>query len=243
MQTDRLSFSDRRVLLWDVDGTLVRSARRGVFIDYTRPALERVFGTAGRLHELTVSGMTDWQIVVEALRDHDFTSEHIGARLTELGEHYVTEMRRLTNGEPMYLPLPGAHETLTAIAAAPRYRHALLTGNIESAAYLKLELVGLAEFFQLPGAFGEDSSERRDLPALAAQRINQHLGASLQPDQFIVIGDTPNDVACAKHFGARSVAVATGRTHSVDLLRDCEPDAVLTDLTDVSEVMRILEEF
>jgi len=231
-----------RILLWDVDGTLVRSARRGAFVDYTRPGLERVFGTAGRLPELVVSGMTDWQIVIEALRDHhDATPEHIGTRMVELGEHYVSEMKRLTNGDGMYLPLPGTHETLSAIAAQPRYQQALLTGNVESAAYLKLELVGLGQFFQLPGAFGEDSFDRRDLPALAARRISDHLGAELEPHQFIVIGDTPNDIACAKHFGARSVAVATGRMHSAELLLTFEPDVVLADLTDTAAVMRTLE--
>jgi len=211
-----------------------------VFLDYTRPALERVFGTAGRLHELTVSGMTDWQIVIEALRDHDVTPEHIGTRLTELGEHYVSEMKRLTNGEAMYLPLPGTHETLSAIATQPRYRNALLTGNVEAAAYFKLQLVGLADFFQMPGAFGEDAADRRDLPAFAARRINEHLGAELQPEQFIVIGDTPNDIACAKHFGARSVAVATGRTHSAEELRAHEPNALLPDLVDAELVLTML---
>jgi phosphoglycolate phosphatase-like HAD superfamily hydrolase len=86
----------------------------------------------------------------------------------------------------------------------------LLTGNIEPAAHLKVESVGLAEFFTLPGAFGDESFDRRDLPAKAAQRINEHLGVRLEPEQFIVIGDTPNDVACARHFGARVIAVATG---------------------------------
>src|SRR5215216_1948491 len=71
---------DLRVLLWDVDGTLVRTVRRGVFLDYTRPALERVFGTAGRLAELSVSGMTDLQIAAEALSDCGITHEQIRAR-------------------------------------------------------------------------------------------------------------------------------------------------------------------
>src|SRR5204863_420640 len=111
-----------------------------------------------------------------------------------------------------------------------RYLSALLTGNIEPAAYLKLEISGLSEFFRLPGAFGDDSFDRRDLPELAAQRINKHLGADLQPEQFIVIGDTPNDIACARHFGARVLAVATGRVHSAEELAACEPDALLPDL-------------
>ena len=58
--------------------------------------------------------------------------------------------------------------------------------------FIGLELTGLSEFFKLPGAFGNESFDCNDLPAIAAQRINEHLGASLPPEQFIVIGDTPH---------------------------------------------------
>ena len=234
--------ADLRVLLWDIDGTLVRTARTGVFKDYTTPALLRIFGTAGRLHELSVSGMTDLQIVGEALRDEGFTTGDIAARAKELGENFVAEFERMATAtsEPLYFALPGGREVLNAVDAHPRYLSSLLTGNVEGAAYWKLRLVHLESFFRLPGAFGEDSHDRRDLPALAAARINQHLTLDLSPAQFIVIGDTPNDVACAKHFGARSVAVATGRSHSPRDLAACAPDALLHDLTDTDAVLHTL---
>ena len=60
--------SSLRILLWDIDGTLIHSLRRGAFKDYTIPMLEEVFGTAGRLPEMVVAGMTDLQIVAEALK-------------------------------------------------------------------------------------------------------------------------------------------------------------------------------
>jgi phosphoglycolate phosphatase len=101
--------------------------------------------------------------------------------------------------------------------------------------------MGLSEFFTLPGAFGDESYDRRDLPALASERIQQHLGIALQPVQFIVIGDTPNDIACALHFGARAVAVCTGRMYSPDELRAHGPDALLPDFSDVELVMQTLE--
>ena len=139
------------------------------------------------------------------------------------------------------MAMPGALEVLQAVDAHPRYRSALLTGNIAPAAQLKTEITGLAEFFTLPGAFGDESFDRRDLPAKAAQRINEHLGANLAPEQFIVIGDTPNDVACARHFGARVLAVATGRIHSSAELEACKPDALLPDLLNVELFMQTLE--
>ena len=235
--------SDLRILLWDLDGTLVRGRRYGVFKDYTIPMLERVFGTAGCLGKMIVSGMTDLQIVEEALRGEGITREHISARKDELRRCYIEEMQRAVgNGAHIIEAMPGAREALQAAHEHPRYLSALLTGNIEPAAHLKVEITGLAEFFNLPGAFGDESFDRRDLPALAAQRISEHLSAKLSPEQFIVIGDTPNDIACARHFGARVLAVATGRIHSNDELRACEPDALLPDLLDVKLFIQTLDE-
>ncbi|HEY3102588.1 MAG TPA: HAD family hydrolase [Pyrinomonadaceae bacterium] len=231
-----------RVLLWDLDGTLVRGKRFGTFKDYTVPMLESVFGTAGALREMIVSGMTDLQIVEEALRCEGITRDHISARKDELKRCYIEQMKlAVGNGAHVIEAMPGAREALQAAHDHPRYESALLTGNIEPAAYLKVEIAGLAEFFTLPGAFGDESFDRRDLPQLAAKRINDALDAELEPEQFIVIGDTPNDVACARHFGARVIGVATGRVHSVDELRACEPDALLPDLLDVELFIRTLD--
>lgn len=236
------SYSELRVLLWDLDGTLVHGKRLGVFKDYTIPMLERVFGTAGSLGEMMVAGMTDLQIVEEALRCKGITREHIMSRKDELKHCYIEQMKlAVGNGAQIIEPMPGAREVLQAVHDHPRYKSAMLTGNIEPAAYLKVEITGLAEFFTLPGAFGDESFDRRDLPALAVQRINERLDANLTPEQFIVIGDTPNDIACARHFGTRVVAVATSRIHTVDELRACEPDALLPNLLDVDQFIRTLD--
>jgi phosphoglycolate phosphatase len=232
-----------RILLWDLDGTLVRGARYGIFKDYTIPMLESVFGTAGSLGDMIVSGMTDLQIIEEALRNEGITREHIFARKDELQRCYIEQMKvAIGNGAHVLQAIPGAHAALQRIDEHPRYQSALLTGNIEPAAHLKVEITGLAEFFRLPGAFGNESFDRRDLPAIAAQRINEHLGANLSPHQFIVIGDTPNDIACARHFGARVLAVATGRIYSMEELRTHQPDALLSDLTDIELVVQTLDE-
>ena len=234
--------TDLRILLWDIDGTLMRSARVDSYKSYTAPVLEGIFGTAGRLAEMSVSGMTDLQIVLEALRDEGFTHEQVRARVGDLRTRYIVEMERaIKSGAQSFYLLPGVREVLEATQSHPRYRNALLTGNIEPAAHLKMRTVGLSEFFQLPGAFGDDSHDRRDLPALALARINRHLDLDLQPSQFIVIGDTPNDIACARHFGTRAVGVATGRLYGAEDLRACHPDALLPDLSDTEMVMSVFD--
>lgn len=243
-QTNAIKPEDVRIILWDIDGTLLRSRRAGAFKDYTIPVLESVFGTAGRLRELSVSGMTDLQIVAEALRTEGFTHEQIRGRVSELRDAYIAAMERATsneNSEPLFELLPGAREALETFAVHPRYRSALLTGNIEPAAHLKIKLVNLSQFFTLPGAFGDMSHDRRDLPAIAQERISRHLQIDLRPSQFIIIGDTPNDIACARHFGAKAIAVATGRSHSADELLACQPDAILPDLSDTDSVVSLFD--
>src|SRR5256885_2933297 len=101
------SMKDLRILLWDIDGTLVRSERVGAFKDYTAPVLEKVFGTAGCLAELSVSGMTDLQIVAEALRDEGFTHELIRERAGALRTHYMQEMQRaVADNRQLFYLLP-----------------------------------------------------------------------------------------------------------------------------------------
>jgi phosphoglycolate phosphatase len=231
-----------RILLWDIDGTLIHSTKTGGYKEYTIPVLEEVFGTSGRLADMHVSGMTDLQIVFEALSDDGITREEILARAEVLVSRLTEEARRVTgNGVKFFEVLPGVRETLAALAAHPRYESALVTGNIKPMAELKMELVGLDHFFTLPGAFGDESHNRRDLPARAAERVRAHLKMDLRPEQFIVIGDTPNDIDCARHFGARAVAVGTGRFYSTEEILACEPDALLPDLTDVDLVLATLQ--
>jgi phosphoglycolate phosphatase len=233
---------DKRILLWDIDGTLIRSTRTDAFKDYTIPMLEAVFGTSGRLAEMRVSGMTDLQIVSEALKHEGFTHEHIRERIEPLRTRYMEELQRVTdNSQELFYLLPGVREALQMLHDNPRYESALMTGNIEPAAYLKMKLVGLSQFFTLPGSFGDESHDRRDLPALAVERIRRHLNFDLEPSQFIVIGDTPNDIDCAHHFGARSVAVATGRMYTPDDLLAHKPDAILPDLSDLELVLKTLD--
>src|ERR1041384_1295447 len=232
-----------RILLWDIDGTLIHSVRTGGYKEYTIPVLEEIFGTSGRLAEMRVSGMTDLQIVYEALNDAGISREEILARADVLVSRLTEEARRVTgNGVKFFEVLPGVRETLQALADHPRYESALVTGNIKPMAYLKMELVGLDQFFTLPGAFGDESHNRRDLPERAAERIRNHLQMDLAPEQFIVIGDTPNDIDCARHFGARAVAVGTGRFYSREEIVACEPDAVLDDLSDVRVVIETLDQ-
>jgi phosphoglycolate phosphatase len=236
-----IPIEDIRVLLWDIDGTLLSSKRQNLFMEYTVPTLQTVFGTAGRLSEVCVSGMTDLQIFADALSNEGITPEDIRKRVGDIRSCLMKEIQKVVDAnEGLYHLLPGVREALEAIDKDPRYLSTLLTGNMEPSAYLKIHLVGISEFFRLPGAFGDESPNRRELPALAASRINNYLKAELKPSQFIVIGDTPKDIDCARHFGARVLAVGTGRLQTMENLMTYEPDALLKDLSDTKLVMETL---
>ena len=233
--------ADLRILLWDIDGTILRSRQASTFTEYTRPVLETIFGTAGRIHEVPLTGMTDLQYIAESLGSQGITREAIVERIDEISSRYFCEIERAASNGAEFHVLPGVRDALESVSQHPRYRCAALTGNFETTARYKLNLVDLSDYFDLPGAFGDQSFDRRDLPGIAAHRINSHLKVELQPSQFIIIGDTPDDIACAHHFGGRSVAVATGHMYGVDELRACEPNAVLSDLSDTEQFMHTLE--
>jgi phosphoglycolate phosphatase len=68
---------------------------------------------------------------------------------------------------------------------------------------------------------------------VALERASVEWGVTFHPRTVVVIGDTPRDVACGKHVGARTVAVATGR-FDVTALEGVGADHVLKDMTDLA---------
>jgi phosphoglycolate phosphatase-like HAD superfamily hydrolase len=145
------------------------------------------------------------------------------------------------DGEP-YETLGGVHEILAETAKDPLFINALLTGNLSVAAKIKLESVGLWHYFAgEPNAFGEISHNRSDLAIEAGKLFSERYEFDFNPEQFIVIGDTPNDIVCARAFGAKVVAVATGRDQSKELLLENKPDRLLEDLRDTKKVLEILQ--
>ena len=209
-----------KILLWDIDGTLMRSTTQGAYKEYFARTMRQIFGSAGKLETMQVSGMTDTQIIYEALRDEGFTPEQIFARKEDLLKIFKSEMTAVLrkNGEP-YEVLDGAREILDETEQNPRFINALLTGNLSVAAEIKLKSVNLWRYFEnAPNAFGEISHDRRELATEAGKLFNDFYKFDFKPAQFVVIGDTPNDIACARAFGAKAVAVATGRNQRRETL-------------------------
>lgn len=239
----RMPPSDWRIILWDVDGTLMRSVRHGEYKKYFAPTMKRVFGSCGKLEELQVSGMTDTQIIYEALREEGFTPAKILREKENLLKIFEEEMSRfLESATESFYALKGVRELLAETDQKGHFTNALLTGNLSVAAKIKLKTVELWRFFENSiNSFGEISHDRRDLVKEAGKAFNHFYHYVFKPEQFIIIGDTPNDISAARSFGAKCVAVATGKNHSREALLKHKPDIVVDDLADTPRILEILQ--
>jgi len=228
-----------RIILFDVDGTLIKAARRGEYRGLINQKLIELFGTCGRISEVDFAGKTDLAIYREALECEGIGMDAIHRLIPDIEVAMAEVLDYMAaDGEVFHL-CSGVQELLEALSGDSRFVRSLLTGNMERLAEAKLRLVGIWDYFKGRGAFGSDAEERDHLPAVAAARFREQLGRELAPDRFVIVGDTPRDISCARHFGARVLAVASGR-HTVAELAILSPDAVLADLSNTGEVVGLL---
>ncbi|HKA22706.1 MAG TPA: HAD hydrolase-like protein [Blastocatellia bacterium] len=233
--------NELRIVLFDIDGTLIKTVRRIEYRGLINSMLLDVFGTCGRISDVEFAGKTDLAIYREALECEGVTPASILERLPMVEAATIEILNHLSSTGEVFRLCPGVQELLEALSDDKRFVTALLTGNVEGLAEAKLRVAGIWSYFKVRGAFGSDDEERNHLPAIAAERISTHLGRTLSPDKFIVIGDTPRDISCARHFGARVLAVASGQ-HSVEQLKQFSPDALFADLSNTEEVLNLLRE-
>jgi len=223
----------RRLILWDIDGTLVNTGSAGQHA-LVRATIE-AFGGEGDLTGVEIAGRTDRAIACQIMEKYGkpATNENVDAFL----DGYVALL-------PDELPkrdgrvLSGIRELLEDLAEQSDKTLGLLTGNLEEGARLKLSYYDLWQFFQF-GAFADDHHDRNQLGPRAVTRAIAHAGCDFHPEQVDVVGDTGHDIACGKAFGARPIAVATG-SWSRERLAECEPDFLFDDLANVDEVKRKL---
>src|SRR6267142_78233 len=149
---------------------------------------------------------------------------------------YFSENRNLDKARL----LPGVPELLKALASRPDARTALLTGNVEPGARLKLGTFGITGYFDFSlSCFGSDDADRYRLPALALARARARLGRDVAGRQLVLVGDSEHDVLCGRSIGARAVAVCTGWT-PVQVLRSLRPDVLLQDLSDTTRALEAI---
>ncbi len=223
----------KRLLLFDIDGTLIHSGGAGV--QALKSAFKERFGVNDDLRGIEIAGMTDSGIVVSILNRHKIpaTNENVSAFLDSYVHFLSLELPR-RKGKL----LPGVLKLLERLKSRPHVVLALLTGNVSRGARLKLGHYGVWHFFEF-GAFADDHHDRNQLGRFARARAKEKHGREFAAAEIDVIGDTPRDIACGKVLGARTVAVATGRW-SRDELEKYQPDFLIDDLSDVATIIDTL---
>jgi phosphoglycolate phosphatase-like HAD superfamily hydrolase len=225
-----------RLVLWDIDGTLVRAGDVGAVIFDV--AIERRFGRPPS-SRILMSGKTDPQIVLEYLAEFDLPDahSHLPAILEDLESELAAQAHVISaHGEV----LPGVTGLLARLAADDDVVQTVLTGNIAANAMVKVGAFGLDRWLNLDmGAYGSDHADRNELVPIAMGKVEAATGRTFTPDEVWVVGDAPNDLACARAAGVRCLLVATGRP-SFDELQALHPDALRHDLSDIDDIDHLL---
>ncbi len=219
------------LLLWDIDGTLTLSGGAGMRA--LRSALAREFGVDRSLEDIDYAGRTDRHIVGQIFARCAIPDTP--ASRTRLLDGYLAELPAALDN-PGTRVLPGIRDLVPRLAARADCVLALLTGNIERGARIKLGHHGLSDYFAF-GAFADDSPLRNELGPVALRRARERLGLEFPADRVFVIGDTPHDIECGKVIGARTVAVATGQYSQAELRRH-DPAFCFADFSDSTAFLR-----
>ena len=221
-----MSGDGRLLILWDIDGTLLRGAAEAHGRALEVATAEAIGRDVPAVQEIDPGGRTDREIV-RVLAEHagvdpdDFRFDHADKVITRAVEIYgATVEPDLT-----HCVLPGVEEVITELAPRDDLVMGLLTGNIDRVAALKLGAAGIAKHFDFTaGAYGSDDEDRRRLPELARNRATRGRGA-WEKDRTVIVGDTERDIACARADGVGVICVATGP----------QPADQLTDADSVAE--------
>jgi phosphoglycolate phosphatase-like HAD superfamily hydrolase len=214
-----------QVLYWDIDGTLLTTARAGVFA--LEEAAMEVCGAKPDLATLPTAGLTDGRIAAVIIERAGGSPEpELVDAFLRAYERHLPERLGWRAGRV----LPGVEAVLEELAPRDDVVSLLLTGNTAAGATAKLRHYGLDRFFaEGEGAFCASSDDRETIARRARDLARERVGEAFDPDRTYVIGDTPHDIRCGKAIGARTVAVATGPV-SADELRRAEPWLLLDRL-------------
>ena len=212
--------------LFDIDGTLLLKAS-AAHAQAVHEALREVYGVADpAVPKVEAAGRTDAEIARAICLHHDVGAERFDAFRAACVAAYA----RLCPADLSDRVAPGMIAVLEALAARDGVRLAVLTGNLEPIARIKLERAGLARFFEEgQGSFGSDHEDRVELPAIARARAGGY-----PREQTVIIGDTPRDIACARADGLRCIAVATGPYTAEEL---AGADVVLASAHDLLDAL------
>ena len=221
-----------RLILFDIDGTLIDSGGAGTrSLDL---ALKELFSIDNAFQGISMAGKTDTQIIKEGLLKHGISvNGNIDAVITA----YLKYLRKEINNDRKHVK-PGIYNLLNTLSFMKDIGSGLLSGNLESGARIKLEPFKLNYYFPT-GAFGSDDEDRNNLLPVAVKRFEELFRRKIEIDNCIVVGDTPRDVECAHIYGAMCIGVTTG-PYSFEALTEAGADYVVQDLLNQNTLLQFL---
>lgn len=220
-----------RVLLWDIDGTLIRSGGAGERA-WLR-ALRDLFGIDAGMHGIAWAGRTDPYISRLFFEKYDLPGDD--EAIHEFLRRYVEFLpEELSCAEGTVLP--GVQALLHAVDEREDLHQALLTGNVIRGAEIKLTHYGLWDFFS-SGGFADGIYDRPAIAQRALEAVREQWDPQLEASEVLVLGDTPFDIECGRSIGARTLGVATGYSKREEL-KQSQPDFFYEDLSDGAEILR-----
>ncbi len=217
-----------KVILFDVDGTLIRT--HGAGVEAFARAFHSLFNFPDTTKKISFAGRTDISLVKEYFRLNHYTPSQ--RDIEDFFPCYISWLGRLIKQSDGAI-CPGVKEFIYAAYKLPSNPLiGLLTGNIRLGAEIKLKHFGLWDEFKV-GAFADDSEDRDQIAHIAFTRANQILNNKLQRNEIVVVGDTPYDIKCARAIGARMLAVTTGGYARKELATH-KPDWLVDTLLEIS---------
>ena len=221
------------VLFWDIDLTLLSTARAGIFA--LEDAARDVLGADPDYSELHTAGLTDSQIARMLIAQHgaEETPEKVGAFLRAYEARLPARLPERKGSV-----LGGVKEILDDVRHRPHVHSLLLTGNTRAGAAAKLAHYGLDGYFE-DGAFCLDMDDRDAIARRALDVATEAAGAPPDLERTFVIGDTPHDITAGKAIGARTIAVASGVVSAEELARE-DPWLVWEELPEAEEFAQTL---
>lgn len=221
----------KRLVLFDIDGTLVRGNGLGSQCFIT--SLREFFDHDGEMPKLQFAGGTDFALFDQVAQAFGFEVEDQDRKL--FFKLMAAELEdALLEKRGKFEPIPGVRECLERLQGSGLYSLGIVTGNIEATAWLKLRSAGLHEFFDFGGGFGDTTAMRARIVEMAMRSFQDR---GFKPaGKVVMVGDTPQDVQAAKAVGIVPVAVLTG-VHGEEAFLESQPVKLIRSLTELSEIL------
>lgn len=221
--------------LFDIDGTLLNT-RDGVHWNAFRTALREVFAIESVLDTVPVHGNTDIGILRAVTEQRDISHAEFELRLPRALD--IMRAQVATNCRQMQCEVcPGIPGLLETLGERGKIL-GVVSGNLESIGWKKVEAAGLREFFAF-GSFSDGTELREGIFRNGLSHAQRLIAEQSSTDHWpptthhcVFIGDTPADVAAARVVGVPVIAVATG-TYKFGELLASSPDVCVPCCSDL----------